>query len=193
MKITDEQIEKANFVNLPLFLMKYGFELKKVGREYVWKNHDSVNIKDNSPLERGKWYRFSTQEGGDNIAFVRKFMDKSFIEAVELLNNEVYDRNFSSEKNDNSKLEKVQKSDIIIAENADCKRVFAYLCKTRGLDYDMISELVKNGKIAQEQKTGNVIFKVTDENNRLVGAEKVGTSTLKKFKGIATGSASGYG
>ena len=193
MKITDEQIEKANFVNLPSFLMKYGFELKKVGKGYVWKDHDSVNIKDNSPSERGKWYRFSTQEGGDNIAFVQKFMDKSFIEAVELLNNDVYDISFSPEKNDKSEPKKIQKSDIIIAENADCKRIFAYLCKTRGLDYDMISELVKSGKIAQEQKTGNVIFKVTDENNKVVGAEKVGTSTQKKFKGIATGSASGYG
>lgn len=193
MKITDEQIEKANCVNLPSFLMKYGFELKKVGSEYVWKDHDSVNIRNNSPPERGKWYRFSTQEGGDNIAFVQKFMDKSFIEAVGLLNDEVYDRSFSPEKNYKSEPKKVQKSDILIAENADCKRVFAYLCKTRGLDYDMISELVKSGKIVQEQKTGNVVFKVTDENNRIVGAEKVGTSTQKKFKGIATGSASGYG
>lgn len=120
-------------------------------------------------------------------------MNKSFIEAVGLLNDEVYDRNFSSEKNDNSKLEKVQKSDITIAENDDCKRLFAYLCKTRGLDYNMISELVKSGKIIQELKTGNAVFKILDENNRLVGAEKVGTSTLKKFKGIATGSANGYG
>lgn len=193
MKITDEQIEKANFVNLPSFLMRYGFELKKAGTEYVWKTHDSVSIKDNSPSERGKWYRFSTQEGGDNIAFVQKFMDKSFVEAVGLLNDEVYDRNFSPEKSDKSEPKKVQKSDISIAENADCKRVFAYLCKTRGLDYNMISELVKRGKIVQEQKTGNAVFKVTDENNKVIGAEKVGTSTQQKFKGIATGSASGYG
>ncbi|MCM1508222.1 MAG: toprim domain-containing protein [Ruminococcus flavefaciens] len=193
MKITDEQIEKANFVNLPSFLMRYGFELKKAGTEYIWKAHDSVNIKDNSPSERGKWYRFSTQESGDNIAFVQKFMDKSFVEAVGLLNNEVYDRNFSPEKSDKSELKKAHKSNVSIAENADCKRVFAYLCKTRGLDYDIISELVKSGKIVQEQKTGNAVFKIFDENNRLVGAEKVGTSTQKKFKGIATGSASGYG
>ncbi|MDE5558934.1 MAG: DUF3991 domain-containing protein, partial [Ruminococcus sp.] len=183
MKITDEQIEKANFVNLPLFLMKYGFELKKVGREYIWKDHDSVNIKDNSPSECGKWYRFSTQEGGDNIAFVRKFMDKSFVEAVELLNGESYERDFVPSHSYESKPKKIQKSDISIAENTDCKRAFAYLCKTRGLDYNMISELVKSGKIAQEQNTGNAVFKITDENNRLVGAEKVGTSTQKKFKG----------
>ena len=30
MKITDEQKEKAAFVNLPQFLMAHGFDLKKV-------------------------------------------------------------------------------------------------------------------------------------------------------------------
>ena len=44
MKITDEQKEKAAFVNLPQFLMAHGFDLKKVGREYVWKDHDSLHI-----------------------------------------------------------------------------------------------------------------------------------------------------
>lgn len=29
MKITDEQIERANYVNLPQFLMMNGFDLKK--------------------------------------------------------------------------------------------------------------------------------------------------------------------
>ncbi len=193
MRITEEQIERANSVNLPLFLMANGFELKKVGREYSWKEHDSLNIKDNEFGERGQWFQFSTQEGGDNIAFVQKFMNKSFVEAVEMLNGEVYVRDFVPSHSYEYKPKKVQKSDISIAENVDCKRVFAYLCKTRGLDYGIISELVKSGKIAQEQKTGNAVFKILDENNRLVGAEKVGTSTQKKFKGIATGSASGYG
>ncbi|MDE7364764.1 MAG: toprim domain-containing protein [Ruminococcus sp.] len=193
MKITEEQIERANSVNLPLFLMANGFELKRVGREYSWKEHDSLQIKDNEPGERGQWFRFSTGGGGDNISFVREYMGKSFVEAVEMLNGEIYDMDFLPEKSYKSEPKKVQKSDISIVENADCKRVFAYLCKTRGLDYNMIAELVKSGKIAQEQKTGNAIFKVTDKNNKVVGAEKVGTSTQKKFKGIAAGSANGYG
>ena len=77
------------------------------------------------------------------------------------------------------------------ADNA--KRVFAYLCKTRGLDYELVKSLVQSGAVAQEQKTGNVLFKFTDEHGKTVGAEKVGTSTEHKFKGIATGSASGHG
>lgn len=46
MRITDEQKERANLVNLPQFLMSHGFDLKKVGKEYVWKEHDSLHIKD---------------------------------------------------------------------------------------------------------------------------------------------------
>lgn len=46
MRITDEQKERANLVNLPQFLMSHGFDLKKFGKEYVWKEHDSLHIKD---------------------------------------------------------------------------------------------------------------------------------------------------
>ena len=83
MRITDEQKERANLVNLPQFLMSHGFDLKKVGKEYVWKEHDSLHIKDNGPGERGQWFRFSENKGGDNIGLLREYMDMSFIDAVE--------------------------------------------------------------------------------------------------------------
>lgn len=76
-------------------------------------------------------------------------MNKSFVEAVEMLNGKIYVRDFVPSHSYEYKPKKVQKSDITIAENSDCKRVFAYLCKTRGLDYNMISKLVKSGKIVQ--------------------------------------------
>ena len=82
---------------------------------------------------------------------------------------------------------------FFLAENADSKRAFAYLCKTRGLDYDMIADLVRSGKISQEKKTGNVLFKYFDTDGKIIGAEKVGTSTEHKFKGIAQGSDSSHG
>lgn len=187
--ITDEQKERANRVNLPDFLRTHGFDLKKSGREFIWKEHDSVNIKDNAPDEKGRWYRFSTGQGGDNIGFLQEFMGLSFKEAVEALNGEHYERSFAP-----SYPEKQQSAmGISLAENADCKRVFAYLCKTRGLDYDMIADLVKVGKISQEQKTGNVLFKYFDADGKIIGAEKVGTSTEHKFKGIAQGSDSSHG
>lgn len=57
----------------------------------------------------------------------------------------------------------------------------------------MLSALVKEGTISQEEKTGNVLFKYYDDQGKVIGAEKVGTSTEHKFKGIATGSAGGHG
>lgn len=193
MKITDEQKEKAAFVNLPQFLMAHGFDLKKVGREYVWKDHDSLHIKDNGPGERGAWFRFSEDKGGDNIGLLREYMDMSFLDAVEALTGEHIDRTYTPSRTYELKPVQQTARELSLAEADNCRRVFAYLCKTRGLDYDMLSALVKKGIISQEEKTGNVLFKYYDDQGKAIGAEKVGTSTEHKFKGIATGSAGGHG
>ncbi len=194
MRLSEEQIERASTLNLPHFLMQNGFDLKRVGREYIWKDHDSMHIKDNAPGERGVWHRFSTDEGGDNIAFLRQYMNMSFVEAVEALNGEHYDRTYTPPQHTHTeRQQKAQAQELVFSEADNAKRVFAYLCKTRGLDYELVKSLVQSGAVAQEQKTGNVLFKFTDEHGKTVGAEKVGTSTEHKFKGIATGSAGGYG
>lgn len=193
MRITDEQKERAAFVNLPQFLMAHGFDLKKVGKEYVWKDHDSLHIKDNGPGERGAWFRFSEDKGGDNIGFLREYMEMSFVDAVEALTGEHIDRTYIPSRTYEQKPKTVTARELSLAEADNARRVFAYLCKTRGLDYDMVSALVRGGSIAQEEKTGNVLFKYYDEHGKVIGAEKVGTSTEHKFKGIATGSAAGHG
>lgn len=193
MRITDEQKERANLVNLPQFLMSHGFDLKKVGKEYVWKEHDSLHIKDNGPGECGQWFRFSENKGGDNIGLLREYMDMSFIDAVEALTGELIDRTYTPSRTYESKPVQQTARELSLAEADNCRRVFAYLCKTRGLDYDMLSALVKEGTISQEEKTGNVLFKYYDDQGKVIGAEKVGTSTEHKFKGIATGSAGGHG
>ena len=194
MSITDEQKERANYVNLPQFLMSHGFDLKRAGKEYIWKDHDSLHIRDNGPGERGQWFRFSENKGGDNIGFLREYMGMSFTEAVEALTGESADRTYTPPTR-TYKPEPVRQAvkELSLAEADNSRRVFAYLCKTRGLDYDMLSALVKQGVISQEEKTGNVLFKYFDDKGSVIGAEKVGTSTEHKFKGIATGSAAGQG
>lgn len=193
MRVTDEQKEMAAYVNLPQFLMAHGFDLKKVGREYVWKDHDSLHINDNGPGERGQWFRFRENKGGDNIGFLREYMDMSFIDAVEALTGEHIDRTYTPSRTYESKPVQQTARELSLAEADNSRRVFAYLCKTRGLDYDMLSALVKKGTISQEEKTGNVLFKYFGTDGKVIGAEKVGTSTEHKFKGIATGSAGGHG
>ena len=74
MRVTQEQIERANLVNLPDFLRNQGFSLKREGKEYILEEHDSLHIKDNQCGERGKWFQFSADRGGNNIQFVQEFM-----------------------------------------------------------------------------------------------------------------------
>ncbi|WP_024858727.1 YodL domain-containing protein [Ruminococcus albus] len=193
MKITEEQKERANLVNLPQFLMSHGFDLKRAGREYIWKDHDSLHIRDNGPGERGQWFRFSENKGGDNIGFLREYMGMSFADAVEALTGETIDRTYTPPSRTYEHKPPTAARELTLAEADNARRVFAYLCRTRGLDYDLVSALVRDGRIAQEEKTGNVLFKYYDDNGKVIGAEKVGTSTEHKFKGIATGSAGGHG
>ena len=152
-----------------------------------------MHIKDNGPGERGQWYRFSEGKGGDNIGFLREYMGMSFVDAVEALTGEHIDRTYTPSRTYEPKPVQQKARELSLAEADNARRVFAYLCKTRGLDYDMVSALVRGGSIAQEEKTGNVLFKYYDTDGKVIGAEKVGTSTEHKFKGIATGSAAGHG
>lgn len=79
MRYTQEQIDRANQVNLEPFLRSQGEELTKSGREYRWKNHDSLTVKGN------KWFRHSQSKGGYPIDFVMEFYDKTFPEAMQML------------------------------------------------------------------------------------------------------------
>lgn len=72
MGYTQEQIDRANQVNLEQFLRSQGEKLIKNGNEYRWKKHDSLTIKGN------KWFRHSQSKGGYPIEFVIEFFDKTF-------------------------------------------------------------------------------------------------------------------
>lgn len=194
---SEEEINRANSVNLPDFLSSQGYNLKKVGRnEYTMQEHDSMRIYDNRSGETGKWYRFSQNRGGTNIDFVREFMGKSFADAVDLLNGEYtisHTQNAERRSAVPTAEERTEQDEIHIEENADKKRAIAYLSQTRGLEYSLVTYLIKSGQLTQEAKTGNAVFLIKDENCKTVGAEKVGTSTEKRYKGIEAGSDSRYG
>ena len=190
MRVTPEQIERANLVNLPDFLRSQGFSLKQVGREYVLQEHDSLHIKDNKAGEVGKWFRFSENKGGNNIQFVQKFMGFDFISAVELLSDE---KAVSFHSHSTSRVEPLKRREIMVHDSKEISRITDYLHNIRGLSYDAIAGLIADGRLSQEEKTGNAVFKIFDERGLLVGAEKVGTSVSVRFKSFDKGAADGYG
>ena len=53
MNYTQAQIDRANAVSLEDFLHTQGETLIKSGREYRWKEHDSLTVRGN------KWFRHS--------------------------------------------------------------------------------------------------------------------------------------
>ncbi len=189
--LTRDDIERAKQVNLPEFLQNHGFSLKRVSHnEYQWEEHDSLKIYDNPSGERGKWYRFSTEEGGDNIKFLQQYMGLSFQNAVALLLENA--PNLSTQQAHSLGEPRVKMRQFSLRESDEISRVQNYLADVRCLNLDSVNRLIKDGKIAQEEDTGNVIFKIFDENQKLIGAEKVGTGA-EKFKSIERGSLSGYG
>ena len=81
MNYTQPQIDRANAVSLEDFLRTQGETLIKSGREYRWKEHDSLTVRGN------KWFRHSQSKGGYPIDFVSDLTDKGvggFYPAVEL-------------------------------------------------------------------------------------------------------------
>lgn len=79
MSYTQEQIDRANQVDLKEFLCSHGEQVTKSGNEYRWKRHDSLTIQGN------KWFRHSQSKGGYPVEFVMEFFGKNFPEAMLML------------------------------------------------------------------------------------------------------------
>ena len=73
MNYTQAQIDRANAVSLEDFLRTQGETLIKSGREYRWKEHDSLTVRGN------KWFRHSQSKGGYPIAVSYTHLQACFI------------------------------------------------------------------------------------------------------------------
>lgn len=77
-------VEAARAVPLDQLLERLGFELRRVGREYVTRCpfHDDEHPSLTVNVERGVWYCFPCGIGGDGIAFVERLRGTDFAGAV---------------------------------------------------------------------------------------------------------------
>ena len=86
---TKEQIEKANSVNLEVYLGMRGEKLKRVGSEYILIYRDSTGEHDSISIRGNRWYDHKNMVGGYTIKFLQEFYGLNFREAVrELLDGE---------------------------------------------------------------------------------------------------------
>jgi len=165
----DDVVCSAKNANLIAYCQSKGIALKREGKEFVLISHDSVYISANEPH---KWYRHSSEQGGLAIDFCVKFLGMTFVQAVRELTGEL----------PNVEIEETKHIELDVSTNQ--KRVIAYLCKKRGLEYKLITKLIQQGFLRQD-KNGNCVFYIYDFNNNKVGAELHGTGDTR-FKGLSS-------
>jgi hypothetical protein len=153
--VTKEQIERARNVDMVEFLERTeGFNVKKSGNGYRCDVHDSLFITN----DRKGWYWNSRDEGGNNaIAFCMKIYGQSFTEAVKSLCGDIqmeYSPKYNTKKK--SSEEKIEAHRLILPEQdhkengqRNYSNVIAYLCKTRGLEYNIVNQLIYDRKLYQ--------------------------------------------
>lgn len=177
MGYTQEQIDRANQVNLEQFLRSQGEKLIKNGNEYRWKKHDSLTIKGN------KWFRHSQSKGGYPIEFVIEFFDKTFPEAVQMLIGE----------------ESMSVSETVAEPKEFClpprcesnAKIMKYLTEERKLPQDLIERFIADGLIYEDAKYHNAVFVGTDINGVPRYAHCRGITD--KFRMDVTGSDKSFG
>ena len=163
MQYTQAQIDRANAVSLEDFLRTQGETLIKSGREYRWKEHDSLTVRGN------KWFRHSQSKGGYPIDFVMEFYGKSFPEAVQLLTGE------SGEGQTEASTAPPTAFHLPL-HNRTADRAIQYLCESRGLNPKLVEAFLLSGDIYEDAKRHNVVF---------VGRDRSGTPRYAHVRGTA--------
>ena len=194
MFYSKDQIEKARDSNLLLYLHQNGYKLLKSGRdEYRLEEHDSLVISNN------KWNWFSRSIGGNTLDFLVKYEGKDFMEAVGILTGDKIPegreaRNAAVKPYCSGKSEARFVVPVLELpeKNNNYRRLFAYLIKTRCLDKDIITALVKECLIYESKDTHNVVFLGKDKEGNIKHAAMRGTLSNKSYKNDCSGSDKRY-
>ena len=182
INFTKEQREQARRTDLANFLISQGEKVKKSGSEYEWLDgSQKVTIRGHL------WYHQYEQKGGDAVDFVRRFYNKDYAEAVEMLLN-----NGGGQIVNLQTTEREQKPFILPPRNDRMSRVFSYLLLTRGIDKDVLFEFVRKKMIYESAYYHNAVFVGYDSNGKPRHAHKRGTVTSNSYKGNVAGSQPEY-
>lgn len=161
-----ERVEHARSRDILDVASELRMELFQSGRDYRWKDHDSMVI---SP-EKNMWNWFSHHKGGDVIALVQTVKEVNFNQAIDYLNDGTF-KPFTS-------VERAQEdfSYYLKPYEQPFDAARTYLKEQRGLSDETIDFFLEKGVLAQANaKVGDVIepvlvFKNLDVNGQVVGA-----------------------
>ena len=173
----------AGQTDLVALLRSRGETLKRLGREWEWKFHDErVTIRGNV------WYDQYTQKGGDAVDFFRYFYGEPEEQtAAMLLNRGVTDLEKLPARSPPVKKEEPKELEIPEAHK-DMRRVFAYLCQTRGVAPEVVSAFARAGLLYESAGYHNAVFAGRDERGEIRHLHARGTLTGSHFRQTLPGS-----
>lgn len=189
--ITKQQRYLAGRTDLVALLRSRGETLKRLGSEWEWKFHDErVTIRNNV------WFDQYTQKGGDAVDFFHYFYGESEEQAVAmLLNCSIADLEklpARSPPRGAPTIDKQEKTLEIPPANKDMRRVFAYLCQTRGIAPEVVSAFARKGLLYESADHHNAVFVGRDEQGKPRHFHARGTLTGSHFRQTLPGSEKAY-
>lgn len=173
LPFTKEQIYEANQVNLMELVKSCGYQLENGGRR-------ALHAKQSGGLylfrDSNKYYHFSTDSRGGPIDFLMQFERMSFREAVtHLLGTNLEARSPISVSRERGQL-------ALPAKAPNYRRVAWYLTHIRCIEADIVSRLMQEKKLYQQDKTGNCVFIGYDELGTAKYCSLRGTRPERSFK-----------
>lgn len=182
-------------LSLTGYVVASGYTLVRKGKYYSLKEHDSVMI---DPLKNVYWQ--NSKMGYDNcigrkgtiIDFAVNFNGMSMYEAIKEFERilgipEKRKLQHVQEKKEESTGQK-QGEIILPQKEANMRKIYAYLIKTRHISKDVVNEMVHR-KMLYQDTYGNCVFLGYDVENpeKVIFGCKRGTNTYKKFTGDLSG------
>lgn len=170
---TNDQIRSANQVNLIEFAKSQGYTLENGGRRaYHAKQSGGLYFFKDS----NRFFHFSSNTHGGTIDFAMQFCRMTFQEAVAYL----LDLELPRKVDSSSTKERGQ---LVLPNKAqNFKRVAWYLTHVRGISSEIVSLLMHEKKLYQQDQTANCVFVGYDQEGIARYCSMRGTHSKKIFK-----------
>ena len=156
--VSKEQIVRARELDLLTYLeANEPFEIVNKGNgHYSTRTHDSMDI------SNGKWFRWSTGQGGTSaLDYLVKVQGIPFIAAVQKINGQEIE--ISPALSVKEMKPQIERRLLLPKRSSNNKVVTSYLMG-RGIDYEVIMDCVNKGLVFQAEPYNSVVFVGMDEN-----------------------------
>lgn len=183
----------AGHTDLEIWLRSRGEELKKLGSEWEWDYQgERVTIRNHI------WFDQYTQVGGDAVKFLEYFYGYAEKDAVTAFLG--YPPSESTPGSFRQRAQPIsrpappkEKPPLIVpAAHSDMRRVFAYLCRTRGVDPQVVSHFARAHLLYEDAEHHNAVFLGRDECGKIQHIHKRSTGTGSHFRQTLPGSLKQY-